>query len=770
MSHPGANAAGQRNPAARPLSGPLLLGWVVTAVLLVYLLLIGGGWSGIYVSALRVISLLLIVIGLVVWTVLVVRQRLPFVPSQLWPAFAAAIAAMLISTLASDAPRLGAEYLGYAVILSTLYFVLVTLSAVPGLRARLGVFACLACASINVLYIGLSIGYWIEWWTLVGRLSTPPLRPAFLSLTYGNPSAVMTLSLLFLTASVAHLGFQTRSRRLAVVALTLSTLLVVLLSGSRAGWLAAGLAFVVTCGAALLRDDVRSVIASRVRSRLALLVGIVVIVAGTVAGAILAPGILMRAGAGGEALRAAYNAASIRMIQDSPIVGQGPGTWAMRRIQFTQAPESDYYIPHAHNIYLQTAAEIGVVGLAAGLLVALLLGRLIWNGLRDPHHDRRRYAWATLFSVTYFAAHQLLDFYPNMPAVLFAFALPIAWLDATASRPTSERTSSGTLRSVALGGLSVITLVALGGLLYQERSALAHDQAVAYANRDEWQEALPLAREAVRLDPDVPSYQFTLALAEAWTGNEHAAEAALDRVTNTDQMPVAWLDLARLRLDRGDRGGAADALANAMRLGSQQPTVAVNAALMWQELGDRARATSALTDALMRAPTLAGDAFWQEDTKRNPLMFEAASEVSRRDPYVAFQVALAVDDLEAARRHARTAGLDQDLAERVIRAWDDQGAVEDIYQLPRERPLTAAVEWAITIASRYDDKDALERFRRWAVIIEGPIGNSPGVVRTTMQQEPGRALVDETAFYGQYTYRRAIPWDHLLPGMARIVR
>ena len=162
--------------------------------------------------------------------------------------------------------------------------------------------------------------------------------------------------------------------------------------------------------------------------------------------------------------------------------------------------------------------------------------------------------------------------------------------------------------------------------------------------------------------------------------------------------------------------------------------VAVNSALMWQELGEEARASDALTDALEGAPMLAGDPFWRGDPARNALMADAAEEASNRDPYVAFQIALALDNLEDARRYAAAAGVDEELAERVIRAWDDDGAVDDLYRLAAERPLSAAVEWAITVASRHGDEEALERLQALG-------GDHRGADR----QQPGRAADDHRA-------------------------
>ena len=96
----------------------------------------------------------------------------------------------------------------------------------------------------------------------------------------------------------------------------------------------------------------------------------------------LGPGVLLRFGAGGEATRTGFYAASMRMFADAPLLGQGPGTWPMRRIEYTLPTETDYN-PHAHNIYLQTLAELGIVGVLAGVVVLVYLSALIWQGVRD---------------------------------------------------------------------------------------------------------------------------------------------------------------------------------------------------------------------------------------------------------------------------------------------------------------------------------------------------------------------------------------------------
>ena len=59
------------------------------------------------------------------------------------------------------------------------------------------------------------------------------------------------------------------------------------------------------------------------------------------------------------------------------MVGTGPGTWVIQRVAETNASEPNEYIPYAHNLEAQTLAELGLVGVAAGIvLIGAMLGCL----------------------------------------------------------------------------------------------------------------------------------------------------------------------------------------------------------------------------------------------------------------------------------------------------------------------------------------------------------------------------------------------------------
>ena len=450
------------------------------AFLATFCLFIGGSWTGTYDADIRRLTLVLVAVGLGGWLIVAVRDPWWRPQTKLWPGFAAALGVMAITTIMSPFPRLGVEYLAWAVILTCLYLILQRLMASSFFSRRILAFATLCAFIIGIAFVGQILLNWIEWWGLFGRVSAPPLRPGFASLTFGNPSAVMTASVL-LTADRRRLP----GRRLATADRARHR-------GRRA----------------LPRRDP----AERIARRLAR-PGIGRHADAESSGWCRPPTVDGLRGSRGRGPRGwsccrswsgrspspwsrVQGSSSAQppvetptgrrttrprsgCSKSSPAVGLGPGSWAALRTSFTAAPDPDYYIPHAHNIYLQTLAEFGILGLAAGLVVVLLVLRLLYGAVRDPDPVRRRFGWCALFATIYFAGHQLLDFYANAPSILFAFAIPIAWLDATAApsspgttlcRALGRATPSGS-RSADRRRRCIAIVVVIGFLVWSETRA-----------------------------------------------------------------------------------------------------------------------------------------------------------------------------------------------------------------------------------------------------------------------------------------------------------
>jgi tetratricopeptide (TPR) repeat protein len=758
----------------RPIA---LATWIAILLLALWLVFVGGGWQGIHTTALRLASVVLAGAGLAAWAVAAMLRPAWRPASMLLPAWVAALFSLGVSTAASRYPRVSVEYLAYAIILGALYLLLVRLLAQPFFRARLGALAVGLCLVVSLAFLVLVVEHWIDWWALVGRITVPPLRPDFEGLTFGNPSAVLTMAVLTLCPAVAHLGGSAAGRRVAA-GLAIGVALVIVLSGSRAGWLAIALAIAIVGGAWLLTDGrsaartFASAVLRQGPARLVTIAGGAMVAFAAVA---LAPAVLRRLTEGGEDLRAGYIAAAVRMSGEAPLLGTGPGTWVVQRIRYTLPTEVDYYIPHAHDVPAQTAAELGMVGSVAGVVLLASLAWLIRDALRDGDAARRRWGWAAAFSLVYFGAHQLFDFYLNMPAFLFAAALPLAWLDATAVR---RPRIAGRLLPTSLGrwpalGATALVGIAVAVAVWVEIPAARHAEAVRLANGGEWAAGDAPARAAAALDPGLPPYLLTEGLTAARAGDHERAATAFRRSVLLDDLPEAWLDLAAAEAALGRAAAASEALERAVRLGLQRPAVAMAAGDLAQRIGERELALKAYTRALVAAPSLAGDPWWLEEPDRAALFAEARDEAIRiAGPPRDWEIALMSGDVRQARLLAGGFAYPSGLtAAQVIDAWSgDRDAHEAVLQRCAARPLDlTGLAWCARLEGRVGRVQEANRYRAWSNTVVGGSYAAGAELRVRRGPQVGRSDAGDPArFYGHYTYRRPTPWDLLVPDLIHL--
>jgi O-antigen ligase len=142
--------------------------------------------------------------------------------------------------------------------------------------------------------------------------------------------------------------------------------------------------------------------------------------------------------------RMAHWQAGWSMAIDHPLVGVGPGNY--------EVAYDRYYLPgwplalgHAHNIYINTFAELGLLGLAAFLLFLGTLFARIIRALRRTAREsvfQRIALLATLGAVTAFSTHNMFD---NMfvHAIGIQFGLLIGFAEAIAGEQDENETWSG---------------------------------------------------------------------------------------------------------------------------------------------------------------------------------------------------------------------------------------------------------------------------------------------------------------------------------------
>ncbi|MCI0585146.1 MAG: hypothetical protein L0227_20010, partial [Chloroflexi bacterium] len=460
----------------------------------------------------------------------------------------------------------------------------------------------------------------------------------------------------------------------------------------------------------------------------------------------------------------------------APIVGVGPGSWVIERASHTVSPEGDLYVPHAHNIYAQTAAEFGVLGLLAGLVLVVSLGLLLRDGLADDDPGRRRWGWAATFAMTYFAAHQLLDVYANMTAVLFAAAIPIAWLDATSSRPmpTTGRIWPSPARWAATIAALALAATSSAGLLVTEIPASIAERAVNHANGGEWAAADADIRKAIELDPGWLPYQFTMGLAAAHLGDHERAATAFREVAETTDLPEAWVDLAAEELLLGHEDAVGEALQRAARLGLQRPGLAMAIGDLALRLGDTALSDTAFVEALAHFPSLVADPWWGADPARAARLADLVeAAITKATPDGRWQLALMAGDPDRARRlvpaDAAPAGAVD--PNDVIDAWLGDGvALDRIIAICNANPLSGtAVTWAARLEARRGELDAANRYRAWGETMSSGAGILGSEVRVAANPLLGRSVRGGVAeLWGTYTFRRWTPWNPWVPSVVQL--
>jgi O-antigen ligase/tetratricopeptide (TPR) repeat protein len=716
-------------------TGPLATAFVVVATTgaTLFAVLAAGGSGTLEQSTVRLLYDVPAAAAIAAW-MLVAAWRPTWLPSsRLMPAIVVILAAFAVTTVTSRSPRLSLEMLGYAVLLAELYLLLVALMRHEHLRGHFGRLALALCLLVCVLYLLQVVEAWQAWWAAVGHLALPPMRPAYLGLSLGSPNPIATLVLLLGAFGLACVWRAGRATTFLGALLTVVLVVVTVITGSRGAWLGAGAALVI-CGtvAVIAWPEARARVQAFVSSRRGALVAVLGFVA-LIAAAVFAA----RSGRltlGDDGYREAFWAASLRMFRSSPLVGVGPGVWQVLRASYETASEPDLYIPHAHNIYLQTLAEFGLLGVGAGAVVVACLARLVRGAIESSDARRTRVGMAALFGIVLFAGQQLVDMLMNVPALLVAIALPLAWLDATAEQPVGSsappdgraaRLAANSGRLLALGGVA-LTLVILAGLLRIEGVAATSEQAASDADAGRWAQALAPARQAAAADPAVTSYQFELGIIAADAGDLPLASSALQAGATADDYPYAWLDLAAVRWRMGDLEGTGAALTQAERLGWQRAPLALAAGWLREQLGDGGQAVADDAAAIVAAPTLANDPYWQSTAALRgmwPQILAAAhAQVARSTGSAAAHAAtLFTLDLIAGNAVGVSADLlamtpvDQSLATLVVPAWNGvPGAEARLQVLAEDHPLEPGpVGWCQLVAAKNSELALVDRYGVW---------------------------------------------------------
>jgi O-antigen ligase len=255
---------------------------------------------------------------------------------------------------------------------------------------------------------------------------------------------------------------------------------------------------------------------------------------------------------------------SLDAFSTDPLTGVAPGTFEFWWSREGTLP--GYFVRDAHNLYLETLAELGIPGLA---LLLSALGAIFVVGFgkltRSQGYERALLA-AALAAAAAFLTAAAIDWVWELTVVPVAFLLLAgAILRTSAGGHGRPRVSSGrTWQRIALGAIAVLALavIAVPTLAVRDVRNSQDD-----ARSGQLSSALDAAKSAGSLAgfAATPSLQQALVL-EAQGHLDGAASSARDATHQESTNWRTWLTLSRLEAELGNAKDAVDAYRTARSL------------------------------------------------------------------------------------------------------------------------------------------------------------------------------------------------------------
>jgi tetratricopeptide (TPR) repeat protein len=555
-------------------------------------------------------------------------------------------------------------------------------------------------------------------WVLAGAPGLPPLRMPAEGTPFGSVAVApfVILGAWVVAGRIAERPFRRAVRMcLAAVGVPLAVL-----SGSRSAWLA-----IAVSGAALVvpwawarRNSLRR--PERLGRRGVAVAGVAVFL---LAGLAIVVGPRLTASSSliyrGELWRDTVTA-----WLTSPLTGLGPGIMPYARQ--AAAPDGSFPVsqPHSHDWALGLLGDAGILGLAAGIVLAAAFA---WSA--GPWRSRTRegrIASSVLIGIAVSAIFEDITFLPNFCLVVL-LVVAIALEDAGAVRWQPWPRPSIPVAALA-GGASVTLLLAM---VVADAGAIAYREGIEAGRWRDWAAAAGWFERSVAVDPWHPLGPGALGVALAASGEDAAAREELARAARLNPGDGrTWANLAVVCRRLGDAECERDAARRAIATARLDDQTLVIAALSLDRLGETQEADAAYRRSLLTHPMTAFEVAWPRavivgDGRIDPggavandlslfLARHATGDDVSPDAYATAAVralghavrgdeAAARDALEAARRASPGVTLTWEIDLVLRRAWGEAlDPADRIYAILTNRPIRAPDAPFETLGAKFE--------------------------------------------------------------------
>jgi hypothetical protein len=541
-------------------------------LLLTYFVGLGATYNGILDTGIRSQTMQIFAVVIGVWLFIRWRGGWRWRPTPLDTAILLWIAAFALSLLANaDEWRriaIGLWFMGGYIVL---WYLLSDTLANRAFTRQMLVNALLFVGAILMLFAWAQIIVWMQTQFPAMQAGGAPFSLPRPVSVLGNANTLAAALVLIIPLSLVNAVQNRGLPRIVMSLYTLSALLLLFATFSRAGWLgaAAGIGAVILW---LLADRGRlNVTAWRAAwagwsgGRKAVTVGLGLLVVIIVIGA--AVFFVSSFSLGGRTLdlRTFIYETAWQLFREQPLFGQGLFTFGGGLARLNPTPPTEPH-SHAHSIPLNVAAELGILGLIALIVTVILIVRAARRNAETVHGAERFALIAAGGACISFTVHHLLDLPAMNPAImimglfaLVAFAAPLA-LAKDAPNLITHRIRGAV---VIVGSIGLIIVGVWSAAQYQR-----YWDAVYYAiDTGDYAGGAARLDPVIAVDPSLPLYYqqrgmlYGLAAAAGDTTLLPAAITSFERFTQLAPYSAnGWYNLAALYAQAGRYEDAAEAL------------------------------------------------------------------------------------------------------------------------------------------------------------------------------------------------------------------
>ena len=277
---------------------------------------------------------------------------------------------------------------------------------------------------------------------------------------------------------------------------------------------------------------------------------------------------------------------TLQLIAAYPAFGIGLGNYETAFLKY-QAQVVDRVFTYAHNDYLQTAAELGVIGLAiAAVLLLPIFARAFRAASHGPDRTSRYLGLGCAAAIAAICLHSVTDFNMYVPANAFV----LAWICGIAASLPLRRDRANSVAASQWSKRLVLALALL--LIVYAPLRIVFDSQF----RSDWRAEGLFCRFGIC---DLDAVMTAQTLAHGGNAGAVPVPYLLEALRRDPNAPARWCDTGEAML-RAGRSAAADyCFTRALYLGPHIPPILMQAADFYDSTHRTGRALNNMARVLM---------------------------------------------------------------------------------------------------------------------------------------------------------------------------